>query len=137
MGKRFKQLLNAAIAPILTVLCTLAAARSLGFDADLAKAVGAAAAGVLLFVVIELTDDLPKRSCRWRRRVDPRAAFEGWRLQIHENVDRVSVFSFLYVRDGDTYRAEGNAFNSAGEPLAHWESSQVFFTTGALSASYL
>lgn len=137
MGKRLKQLANAAIAPILTVACTLAVAVAFGFADELAKAVGAAIAGALLFVAIELTDELPKRSQSWRRRIDPRAAFEGWWLQIHEKVDRVSVFSFLYVSEGDTYRAEGHAFNSRGELLAHWESTQTFFSTGARSAIYL
>jgi len=137
MGKRLRQLLNAAIAPVLTVACTVAVAGALGLADELAKAVGAAIAGVLLFVAIELTDELPKRSWSWRRRVDPRAAFEGWWLQIHEKVDRAAVFSFLYIPDSDTYRAEGHAFDSKGELLAHWYSTQVFFSTGALSASYL
>ncbi len=137
MGKRVKQLLQAAIAPVLTVGCTWLVADLLHVGNDLEKAVGAALAGVLLFIAIELTDELPKRSWRWRRRIDPRAAFEGWWLQVHDKVDRVSVFSCLYVIDGDSYRVEGHAFNSVGEMLAHWYSTQVFFSTGALSTSYL
>ena len=58
-------------------------------------------------------------------------------LQIHDGVDRVAVFSFLYSPEGDTYRAVGQSFDSRGELLAEWHSTQVFFSTGALSASYL
>ena len=137
MGKRVRQLLSAAIAPVLTVVCTWLVADWLDIGADLEKALGATAAGVLLFIAIELIDDLPKRSSRWRRWTDPRAAYEGWWLQIHEGVDRVAVFSFLYSPEGDTYRAVGQAFDSRGELLAEWRSTRVFFSTGALSASYL
>jgi hypothetical protein len=137
MGKRVRQLLSAAVAPVLTVVCTWLVADWLEVGADLQKALGATAAGVLLFIAIELIDDLPKRSARWRRWTDPRAAFEGWWLQIHDGVDRVAVFSFLYSPEGDTYRAVGQSFDSRGELLAGWHSTRVFFSTGALSASYL
>jgi hypothetical protein len=137
MGKRVRQLLNAAVAPVLTVACTWLAADWLNLGDDLEKAFGAAAAGVLLFIALELIDDLPKRSSRWRRWMDPRAAYEGWWLQIHDGEDRVAVFSFLYSREGDTYRVVGQAFNSHGELLAEWHSTRVFFSTDALSASYL
>jgi hypothetical protein len=149
MGKRVTQLLKAAAAPVLTVGCTWLVADILHVGQDLEKAIGAALAGVLLFVAIEVTDELPKRSRRWRRRIDPRAAFEGWWLQIHdkiydsvddgaaERVDRVAIFSCRYVVDGDTYRIDGEAFDSKGETLATWESTRVFFSTDALWSSYL
>jgi hypothetical protein len=157
MGKRVTQLLKAAAAPVLTVGCTWLVADILNLGQDLEKAIGAALAGVLLFVAIEVTDELPKRSRRWRRRIDPRAAFEGWWLQIHDGwelqihdqaddiaddravkkVDRVAIFLCRYVVDGDTYRVEGHAFGSTGDMVARWESTQVFFSTGALRSSYL
>jgi len=88
-------------------------------------------------MAIELTDELPKQSRRWRRWTDPRAAFEGWWLLIHEHDDRVAVLSFHYDQQGDTYRAKGQAFDSNGKVLGDWRSTQVFFSTGALSVSYL
>lgn len=137
MHKIIKKVIDAAAGPILTVVFTILVARHLAVRDDLAKGLGAAVAGLVVLALIQFAEELPRRSARWRRRSDDRAAYEGWWLQIHDRVDRVAVFSFLYAADSDSYRAEGHAFNSAGQLLAHWTSTQVFFSTGALNASYL
>jgi len=137
MHRSLRQVIAAAAGPILTVVFTILVARHLAVRDDFAKGLGAALAGLVVLALIQFAEELPRRSVRWRRRTDNRAAFEGWWLQIHEGVDRVAVFSFLYAADSDSYRAEGHAFNSAGRLLAHWTSTQVFFSTGAQNASYL
>lgn len=64
MVKRARQLLNAAIAPVLTVVCTWLAADWLDVGADQQKALGATAAGLLARTyehVPEVLDDRPVR----------------------------------------------------------------------------
>jgi hypothetical protein len=136
VGKVLSQALDAFLGPLLTLGCTALVLRYLaGVGDEPAKAVGAAFAGLIGLAIAQVAEDLPRRSAWWRNRFDARAAFEGWWLQIHEDTDRVAVFSFLY--DGESYRVEGTAFNSAGTALAAWSSTQMFFTSDAHTASYL
>jgi hypothetical protein len=136
VSSKFAQAIGAFGSPLLTLACTALAAIYVVND-ELRSALGAALAGLIGFVLLQLVETLPKKSLWWRRRFEPRAAFEGWWLQIHEGVDRASVFSFEYGGDADQYQAAGDAFNTTGEHLAHWESTDVFFSTGLRSASYL
>jgi len=130
------QAVGAFGSPLLTLVCTALAARYIADD-DPKKAAGAALAGLLGFALAQVTGELPKRSLWWRQRFDSRAAFEGWWMQIHDGLDRASVTSFLYDAAGDKYQAEGHAFNASGTRLAHWKSTEVFFSTGSNEVNYL
>jgi hypothetical protein len=136
MNKKIIQAFGAFGSPLLTLGCTSLAARYIAAD-DPKKAAGAALAGLVGFALTQIAEDLPKRSFWWRQRFDARAAFEGWWLQIHDRLDRVAVTSLLYDGASDKYLAEGNAFNTAGDHLAHWESTEVFFSTGSREVNYL
>ena len=136
MSKKILQALGAFGAPLLTLACTVLAARFIDEDEPV-KALGAALAGLVGFALTQVADELPKRLQWWRRRYDRRAAYEGWWLQVHDGRDRAAVYSFNYNGDDDTYEAYGNAFDSKGSHLAHWKSTQVFFSTGSRDTSYL
>lgn len=137
MRERLIQLVAVLVAPLLTWLATNVLAVRLKLPGEGNKAAGAALASLVVFVITWLLQDLHKWWGWYRRRFDRRAAFEGWWLQVHEGADRVGVFSFLFSATPEAFRAEGNAFNSAGELLAEWSSTQVFFSDDASSVTYL
>jgi hypothetical protein len=129
MESKLTKVVAIVAAPIITLTATdLVASHVPGMDGDAHKATGAALAALAVFVLTQTADALPKRFRWWRRRFDGRAAFEGWWIQKHPDVDRASVFSFLYSSATDTMAVDGNAFNGSGEHLAHWNSTQVFFS---------
>lgn len=136
VSSKIAQGIGAFGSPLLTLACTALAAYYVA-DGELRNALGAALAGLIGFMLIQLVEALPKKSLWWRRRFDPRGAFEGWWLQIHDGIDRTSVFSFEYNGHTDQYALAGDAFESTGEHLAHWSSKEVFFATGFRSAGYL
>jgi len=137
LTKKITQAIDAFVGPLLTLVCTALVVHYIAVGAEPAKAIGAALAGLIGFALALGAEELPKRSRWWRQHFDSRAAFEGWWLQVHDRLDRASVFSFIYNRALDAYEAAGDAFNSSGSHLAHWESTEVFFSTGFKHASYL
>ncbi len=138
MEKQLTQFLSAVIGPLLTLGCTAGVVRYFSIRGESGNAIGAALAAAVLFGMSHAIETLPKKSRAWRKRFDKRAAFEGMWLQIHDDEpSRVAVFSFLYDKDDDAYKARGDAFDSLHEHLAHWESTQVFFTSDMEEVSYL
>src|SRR5215212_9879912 len=127
MTKTFGQFLSASIGPLVTLGCTVGVMRYVAVGDESGKALGAAIAAAALFVLAQGLEVLPKKWTWWRRRVDDRAGFEGWWLQLHDD-SRVGVFSCLYLAKGDTFRIVGDAFDPAGDRWADWHSTQLFFS---------
>ena len=138
MAKTFVQFVASAAGPLLTLGFAALVLPRVGGRDDPADAIGAGLAAAVLFGMVQTVEALPKKSTWWRSRFDKRAVFEGVWLQIHEHEPgRVAVFAFVYSPETDEYVVGGDAFDSAGEHLANWKSTQVFFSSGLRDLSYL